>query len=255
MEMENLYRLDGECALITGGGSGIGFGIAACMARAGANVVLAGRREAALRDAVARLGGAAAYVAGDITDFDGAEGLAALAAERAECPVSILVNNAGNHLKKPALETTPEEFLSVLDTHLRAAHALSRAVAPGMIQRGHGSILFISSMAAYMGVPLVMAYAAAKSALFGMVGTLSAELAGQGVRVNAIAPGWIASDMSRKALESDPARKAKVMGRIPMNRMGEPDEIGRAAVFLSSPAAAYITGVTLPVDGGAAHSF
>lgn len=120
--------------------------------------------------------------------------------------MSILVNNAGNHLKKPALDTSPEDFQTVLDTHLKAALALSSAVAPGMAERGRGSILFISSMAAYMGVPLVMAYAAAKSALFGMVGTLSAELSGRGVRVNAIAPGWIASDMGRKALGSDPAR-------------------------------------------------
>ena len=110
-------------------------------------------------------------------------------------------------------------------------------------------------MAAYMGVPLVMAYAAAKSAYFGMVSTLSAELSGKGVRVNAIAPGWIFSEMSRKALESDPARKAKVLSRIQMGRMGDPSDIGNAAVYLSSPAAAYVTGVTLPVDGGASVGF
>jgi gluconate 5-dehydrogenase len=100
-----------------------------------------------------------------------------------------------------------------------------------------------------------MAYAAAKSAYFGMVSTLSAELAAQGVRVNAIAPGWIFSEMSRKALDNDPARKMKVMSRIQMGRMGQPDDIGWAAVYLCSPAANYVTGVTLPVDGGAAVGF
>ena len=110
-------------------------------------------------------------------------------------------------------------------------------------------------MAAYMGVPQVLAYAAAKSAYFGMVSTLSAELSGQGVRVNAIAPGWIFSEMSKRALESDPARKAKVLSRIQMGRMGQPEDVGWAAVYLCSPAANYITGVTLPVDGGAAVGF
>jgi gluconate 5-dehydrogenase len=253
--MDPFYRLDDECALITGGGTGIGRGIAASMVQAGAKVVLIGRREEVLRAATADLGEKAFWIAGDITRLDQAGEWAEKAAALAGMPVSILVNNAGNHLKKAALDTSPEEFQSVLDTHLLATHALTRAVVPDMVERGRGSILFISSMAAFMGVPLVMAYAAAKSALFGMTGTLSAELAEHGVRVNAIAPGWISSEMSRKALESDPVRKSKVMGRIPMNRMGEPEDIGRAAVFLSSPAAAYITGVTLPVDGGAAHSF
>jgi gluconate 5-dehydrogenase len=249
------YRLDGECALITGGGSGIGFGIASAMTQAGAKVVLSGRNPESLKAAAVKLGKNATYVSGDITDFASQPGLAALAAERAEAPISILVNNAGNHLKKPALDTSPEEFQKVLDTHLRGAHALTCAVVPGMLERGGGSVLFISSMAAFMGVPLVMAYAAAKSALFGMVGALAAEWAVHRVRVNAIAPGWIATDMSRGALENDPARKAKVMGRIPLRRLGRPEEIGHAAVFLSSRAAAYITGVTLPVDGGAAHAF
>jgi gluconate 5-dehydrogenase len=126
---------------------------------------------------------------------------------------------------------------------------------PGMVDRRKGSILFTSSMAAFMGVPQVLAYAAAKSAYFGMVSTLSAELAAMGVRANAIAPGWIFSAMTEKALDSDPARKAKVLSRIQMGRMGSPDDIGHAAVFLSSQAASYITGVTLPVDGGAAIGF
>jgi NAD(P)-dependent dehydrogenase (short-subunit alcohol dehydrogenase family) len=251
----NPFSLEQETALITGGGTGIGLGIARSMITAGARVVLVGRRESELANACAELGAGASFVAQDITRFDEVPELVRHAEEAAGAPISILVNNAGIHLKKFAVDTTPEEFQSVLNTHLLAAHALTRAVVPGMLARGHGSILFTSSMAAFMGVPQVIAYAAAKSAFLGMIPTLSAELAARGIRVNAIAPGWIFSEMSSKALDGDPARKAKVMSRIQMGRMGMPEDIGNAAVFLSSPAAAYITGVTLPVDGGALVAF
>ena len=143
----------------------------------------------------------------------------------------------------------------MLGTHVVASHALTRAVIPGMVERGAGSILFISSMAAFMGVPQVIAYAAAKSGLFGMVSTLSAELSEKGIRVNAIAPGWISSEMSERALNNDPARKSRVLQRIQMKRMGTAEDIGGAAVYLCSPAANYVTGVTLPVDGGASVGF
>jgi NAD(P)-dependent dehydrogenase (short-subunit alcohol dehydrogenase family) len=249
------FSLVNETAIVTGGGTGIGFGIARCMIAAGARVVLVGRRESELSKACAELGAGASFIAQDITRFEEMPALVQRAEEAAGAPISILVNNAGIHLKKFAVDTTPEEFQTVLNTHLLAAHALTRAVIPGMLARGHGSILFTSSMAAFMGVPQVIAYSAAKSAFFGMVSTLSAELSAKGIRVNAIAPGWIFSEMSGKALDSDPARKAKVMSRIQMGRMGQPEDIGNAAVFLCSPAAAYITGVTLPVDGGAVTSF
>jgi NAD(P)-dependent dehydrogenase (short-subunit alcohol dehydrogenase family) len=255
MTAENPFRLDGETALITGGGTGLGLGIARCMVKAGARVVLVGRREAELSAACAELGAAATFAAQDITKFSEASDLVQRAEQAVGQPVSILVNNAGIHLKKFAVDVTPEEFQSVFNTHVLAAHALTRALIPGMVARGRGSVLFTSSMAAFMGVPQVLAYAAAKSAYFGMVSTLSAEVAAKGVRVNAIAPGWMFSEMSRKALENDPARKAKVLSRIQMGRMGQPEDVGWAAVYLCSPAANYLTGVTLPVDGGAAVGF
>ena len=253
--MTDPFSLAGQTALITGGGSGIGLGIARCMVQAGARVVLAGRREDQLVKACDELGAMASFIAHDITWLDAAGELVAAAQKAASSPLTILVNNAGTHLKKFAADTTPEEFQSVFNTHVFAAHALTRAVTPALVAQGQGSILFTSSMAAFMGVPQVMAYAAAKSAYFGMVSTLSAELAAKGVRVNAIAPGWIFSEMSRKALDNDPARKTKVMSRIQMGRMGQPEDIGWAAVYLCSPAANYVTGVTLPVDGGAAVGF
>jgi gluconate 5-dehydrogenase len=217
--------------------------------------VLAGRREEPLANACAELGPQSAFVAHDITRLATAGQLVSAAENVAGHPVSILVNNAGTHLKKFAADTTPEEFQTVLNTHVLGAHSLTRALIPGMVERGTGSILFISSMAAFMGIPQVLAYAAAKSAFFGMVATLSAELAPKGVRVNAVAPGWIHSDMTQKALDQDPARKARVLARIQLGHMGRPDDIGWAAVYLSSTAAGYVTGVTLPIDGGAAVAF
>lgn len=249
------FRLDGETALITGGGTGLGLGMAKCLARAGAKVVLAGRREPELKQAVAEIGSLASYVAHDITQLDRAGELIATAENAAGSPISILINNAGIHLKKPAVETSPKEFQSVLTTHVCAAQALVTAVLPGMLRRGHGNILFTASMASFMGIPLVLAYSAAKSAYLGMVRSLASEVSGKGVRVNAIAPGWIESAMLRKALAGDEARTSKILSRTPMNCFGEPEDIGNAAVFLCSPAAKFITGVILPVDGGASMGF
>jgi gluconate 5-dehydrogenase len=248
------YRLDGEVALITGGGSGLGLGMARCMTRAGATVVILGRREAPLREACAELGERALYEVADITEFAKTAALVGKIAERAG-PVSILVNNAGIHLKKAAVDTTVEEFGALINTHVLAAHNLSRHVLPGMIKAQHGSILFIASMTAMIGMPLVIAYSAVKSACVGMVRGLTAEVAEHGVRVNAIAPGWIDSPMLRRALAGDEKRTAKILSRTPMGRFGEPDDIGWAAVYLCSPAARFVTGTLLPVDGGASQGF
>jgi len=255
MTSPQTFSLDGETALITGGGTGLGFGIATCMVAAGAKVVLAGRREEELAKAVAELGDAASYVVHDITLLDRAGDLASAAETSAASPISILVNNAGIHIKKPAIETTPEEFQSVLTTHVCAAHALNRAILPGMIARGQGSILFTASMASLFGIPLVLAYSAAKSAYVGMTRALSTEVSPHGIRVNAIAPGWIESPMLLKAMAGDENRKNKILGRTPMGRFGQPQDIGWAAVYLTSPAARFVTGVVLPVDGGASIGF
>ena len=249
------FDLTGETALITGGGTGLGLGMAKCLARAGARVVLVGRREAELKSAVAEIGALASYVAHDITQLNRAGELVAAAEKTSGSPVSILINNAGIHLKKPAVETKPEEFQAVLTTHVCAAQALTTVVLPGMLARGHGNILFTASMASLFGIPLVIAYSAAKSAYVGMVRSLASEISGKGVRVNAIAPGWIKSPMLRKALSGDEARSNKILSRTPMGRFGEADDIGNAAVFLCSPAAKFITGVVLPVDGGASIGF
>ena len=249
-----IYSLRDELAVVTGGGTGIGQAIAQAMHAAGARVVLVGRREPELAAAVKALGDRAAYAVHDITATDRTAALVERITKE-HGPVTCLVNNAGRHLKKPAVETTPQEFLDVLNTHILGAHELTRLVAPGMIERKRGSILFTASMASLFGIPLVVAYASAKSAMLGMVRTLSTELSPHGIRVNAIAPGWIDTAMSRQAFEGDPTRKNKILSRTPMEKLGEPIDVGWAAVYLASPAAKFITGAILPVDGGVSMGF
>ena len=251
---ENPFRLDGEVALISGGGTGLGLAIGRHMVSAGARVVLSGRRAAVLKEAAAVIGPRAGYVVCDVTRFKDAPKVVAKA-EALFGPITILVNNAGIHLKKPALETTEEEFLGVLKTHVLGSHAFVRAVLPGMLRRRHGSIIFMASMASLFGIPNVLAYSAAKSAYPGMVRALATEVSPFGVRVNAIAPGWIETDMSRRAMAGDPARKRRILARTPLGRFGEPDDIGAATVYLCSPAAKFVTGAVLPVDGGISIGF
>ncbi len=248
------FSLRHETVLITGGGTGIGLAMARAMHAAGARVALVGRRETELAAAAKSLGEGVTWFAHDITHLEAAGALVERVTAKAG-PVSCLVNNAGIHLKKPAVDTTPDEFQRVLTTHVVGAHALVRAVTPGMIERRHGCILFTASMASLFGIPQVIAYTAAKTAMVGMVRGYATEFSPHGIRVNAIAPGWIETDMSRRALEGDPARKAKVLGRTPAARLGQTEEIGWAAVYLASPAARFVTGVTLPVDGGASIGF
>lgn len=248
------FDLTGETALITGGATGLGFGMARCLVEAGARVVLVGRREAELAKACAALGSAAHAVTGDVTRTDRAADLVARA-QASAAPITILINNAGVHLKKAATATSDAEFAAVWQTHVAGAFALTREVSRTMIERRHGSILFTASMTALIGMPLVVAYSAAKSAYGGMVRALASEFGPHGVRVNAIAPGWIASEMLDQALSGDPARKARIVARTPLGRFGDADDIGWAAVYLCSPAGKFVNGVMLPIDGGAAIGF
>lgn len=255
IDFPQAFSLKGRHALITGGGTGLGLGMARCFIAAGAKVTLVGRRETELVAAVAELGSSAFYVAHDVTNLSGCIGLLDRA-EAAAGPLDILVNNAGIHLKKSVEETEDAEFHAVIQTHVFGAFALSRETGKRLLQRGaEGSFLFTASMASLFGIPLVSAYSAAKSAYVGLVRSLAAEWSGRGIRINAIAPGWIQSEMVDKALAGDSIRSAKILGRTPMARLGKPEDIGWAAVYLCSPAAKFVTGVILPVDGGASMGF
>jgi gluconate 5-dehydrogenase len=228
--------------------------MARCLVAAGAQVVLLGRRSKELEAACAKLGRAAFPLTGDVTKLESAPRLVEQAEERVG-PLTLLVNNAGVHLKRPALETGDADFAAVLHTHVFGAFALTREVGGRMMARQGGSILFTASMTSFIGMPLVIAYATAKSAYLGLVRSLAVEWGPHGIRVNAIAPGWIASAMLERALSGDAPRKAKILGRTPLARFGDPEDIGWAAVYLASPAAKFVNGVVLPVDGGASIGF
>ncbi len=248
------FSLEGQLAVVTGGGTGLGFAMATCLAAAGARVVITGRRQQVLADAAKSIGANVFPEQFDVTDLAGAPAFMAGIEERYGSP-EILVNNAGIHVKKSIEDHTLEDFHSVLATHVEGAFAITRAAVPAMKRAGRGSVIFIASMSSLLGLPYIVAYSAAKSAYLGMVRSLAAELGGGNIRVNAIAPGWIETPMLHKALDGDPQRKQKILDRTPQHRFGTPEDIGWAAVFLCSPAACFINGVVLPVDGGASIGF
>jgi NAD(P)-dependent dehydrogenase (short-subunit alcohol dehydrogenase family) len=249
------FSLEGEIALITGGGTGLGLAIAHAFSQAGARVCITGRREDMLAAAVGSLPGEATYLAADVNLSSDRAAMLSHVIHAFGTPISILVNNAGQNVKNPALDVTDEAFDELLNTHVKATFALARDAAPAMIRNGKGSIIFIASMASFMGIPSVVGYTAAKTAVLGLTRSLAAEWSPAGVRVNAIAPGWISSAMTEKAFDADPVRKAKVLSRTPMGKMGKAEDIGNAAVYLSSPAAAFVTGQCIAVDGGASIGF
>jgi len=248
------FALTDKLCLITGGGSGIGFDIAKCMIFSGAKVVITGRREEQLKAAVAELGKNAYYFVNDVTDLASLDGLVNNI-ESSHGPINILVNNAGVNMKRSALEVSDEDFNRIIQTNLSAVFALTRSCASRMLARNNGSIIMISSMAAYYGIDRVVAYAASKSGVEGMVKVLASEFSPLNVRVNAIAPGFIETSMMKTAMGSDPDRMNRALNRTPIGKFGKPSDIGWATVFLASDAARYITGVSLPVDGGNSIGF
>lgn len=243
-----------KVAVVTGGGTGIGYAIAEKLAHANIQTIIVGRDEQKLQSAKEAIGINCFAMPCDLSNLN-------------EIPklvekiiggfgrIDILVNNAGINMKKDFTEVTDADFQSILTTNLCSVFSLSREVVKQMLIQGGGSIINISSMAAQYGLPRVIAYSASKTAIDGMTRAMATELSPKGIRVNAIAPGFIKTAMTAKALDADPERKAKVFGRTPMGYMGEPADIGEAALFLASDAAKYITGTVLPVDGGNSIGF
>ena len=253
--METLpYSLEDKLCLVTGGGTGIGRAIATCLVQSGARVVITGRREAPLEDVKTELGEGIVPRVHDITDLGSIPALLG-SLEGDLGPIDTVVNNAGVHQKKSSFDVSDQELETVLLTNTKAVFALTREAAGRMAKRGGGSIQIISSLAALFGIPYVASYTMSKAAVVGLVQELAVEWGAHGIRINAIAPGFIQTEMSGRALNSDPERKAKVLGRTPLNRLGVPSEIGWVSAFLASDAASFITGVTLPVDGGATVGF
>lgn len=239
---------------MTGGGTGIGLSVSAELAAAGSEVVICGRREQPLKEALSRIGTRGHYYVQDLTKLDAIPRFVEKVSNE-QGPVDILVNNAGVNLKKWATETSDAEMESVVLTDLFSVFALTRECAKGMVERKHGSIVMMLSMASLFGIPQVSAYTAAKAALGGLIRQLATELSPHGVTVNGVAPGWIDTAMSRKAFAGDPDRLNKVLSRTPAGRLGAPEEVAYAVRFLASSAARFVTGSIVPVDGGAAIGF
>ncbi|TAH01495.1 MAG: glucose 1-dehydrogenase [Sphingobacteriales bacterium] len=243
-----------KVAIVTGGGSGLGMAIATAFASNEITTIIIGRDEEKLKTAQAAIGKNCFYKSADLSQLANiAPLIESIIKEFGQ--IDILVNNAGINQKKEFTEVTNEEFERILTTNVTAVFVISREVVKDMLKRSNGCIINISSMAAQYGLPKVIAYSASKTAIDGMTRAMAVELSPKGIRVNAIAPGFIYSAMTEKALNSDPERKAKVFGRTPMGRMGQPDDIAAAALYLASDAANFVTGVILPVDGGNSIGF
>jgi len=254
MEKQSFFDLTGKKAVVTGGGKGLGLAISAALIKAGAQVYITGRDEVALQQAAGELGSNCSYAVFDLSALDTIPAFA-LRLEKDFGSVDILVNNAGINLKKDFLELTDEDFDRIIKTNQYAVFALTREIAKQMVPRKTGSIVMISSMASQYGIPKVVAYSASKSAVEGMTRAMAVELSPLGIRVNCIAPGFIATEMSARALNNDKERMNKVLSRTPMAKLGQPSDIGNAVVYLCSDEASYVTGVVLPVDGGNSIGF
>ena len=239
-------------AIVTGGASGIGKAIVEKFIAHDIFTIVIGRNIKKLESL--NLGNRGSYIQFDLTELASIPDLVNNIVQQYG-RIDILVNNAGINLKKDLTEVTDEEFQQVMHTNVNALFAISREVIKVMEKQGNGSIINISSMAGLYGLPKVIAYTASKSAVEGLTRAMAVELSPKGIRINAIAPGFIATDMSSKALNGDEERKQKVLGRTPMGYLGRPEDIADAALFLATSSSQYITGTSIRVDGGNAVGF
>ena len=245
--MQKWYDLSGKTAVVTGGITGLGLAITRCLVSAGAKVIALSRTDEKKGNEILKeFGGKAVFYQFDITDTDHAQVIADRI-QKEQGPVDILVNNAGNHCKKYIWDMSVEDYKNVLDVHLVGAFALTKAFIPQMKERGWGRIIFQASMTSYIGQPQVCGYSTAKAGYLGLIHTLTAEVAEYGITVNAIAPGFINTEMTE--VLSD-AVKEGARGQIPLGHFGRPEDVAKAAAFLASEDAAYITGQVIHVDGG-----
>ncbi len=246
---DSAFDLTGKVAIVTGANTGIGQGIAAALAKAGADIALVTRSDASETVAMVEQAGRKALVVK--ADLGTTEPCERIVSETIEGlgGLDILVNNAGIIRRNDALDFSEEDWDAVLDTNLKVLFFLCQAAGRHMVAHGGGSIVNIASMLTFQGGIRVASYTASKSGVGGLTKLLANEWAAKGVNVNAIAPGYIATN-NTAALQADETRNRQIMERIPARRWGEPSDIGGAAVFLASDAARYVQGHVLAVDGG-----
>lgn len=244
------FKLQGRIAIVTGANTGLGQAMAVALAAAGASVALVGRsapNETAAQ--IESLGGKSAAIMADLSDA-GNVGAVVAEAQAALGPIDILVNNAGIIRRNDAIEFTVDEWDSVMATNLKVPFFLAQAVAKTLFESGRGGkIINVASLLSFQGGIRVASYTASKSGLAGITRLLANEWAGRGINVNAIVPGYFATN-NTQALRADAQRNKDILARIPAGRWGEPAELGGAAVFLASSAADYVHGALIPVDGG-----
>jgi NAD(P)-dependent dehydrogenase (short-subunit alcohol dehydrogenase family) len=242
-----------KVAIVTGGASGIGFAIARKFTESDIITYVIGRNKEKLAEASKALGENARTISFDLNELHNIPDMIHQILNK-EGRIDVLVNNAGINQKKSINEVTDEDFQKVILTNLTSVFSITREVSK-VINKEHGSIINISSMASQYGIPKVIAYTASKSAIEGMTRALAVELSPSGIRVNCIAPGFIATNMSSAALNGDPERKQKVMSRTPMGKLGQPEDIANIAYFLTTDGSAFMTGTIIPVDGGNSIGF
>jgi len=244
-----MFDLTGKTALITGASGGIGAAIARALHARGASVALSGTREAPLAALAAELGSRAHVTPCNLSDAAAVEALPKTATEALGGRLDILVNNAGITRDNLFMRMSDDEFQSVLDVNLTASFRLMRGVLRGMMKARWGRIVSVTSIVGSIGNPGQGNYAASKAGLIGMSKSLAQEVASRGITVNCVAPGFIATPMTDKLTDD---QKARLNEKIPAGRMGTPEEIAAAVLYLASPEAAYVTGATLHVNGGMA---
>ena len=247
-----VFDLTGRVAIVTGGNGGIGLGMARGLADAGADIAVVGRNEDKSKAAVAELasrGVRAIAVATDVTDKEAVGRMV----ERVKSElgrIDILVNNAGINIRKPPHALELEEWSSVIDTNLTSAFLCSKAVHPAMKAAGGGKIINIGSMMSIFGAGFAPAYAASKGGIVQFTRACACAWAGDNIQANAILPGWIDTDLTKRARVEINGLHDKVLGRTPAARWGAIDDFAGIAVFLASPASDFVTGTAIPVDGG-----
>ena len=248
-----MFDLTGHVVLVTGGGSGIGKACALAMAKHGAKVMIGGRTVEKLQDAVKEINAAAGEGSGDAVRLDVADDASAKEAVAETVSkfggIHHVVNSAGVMCKKPTFELTGSDVNDLYNIHVTGALRVSQAAGEHFKKQSVGSIINIASISSYMSLTEVTAYACAKHAMMGLTQSLANEWAKHGIRTNGIAPGFIPTDINRKMIEGTD-RGRRILEHTPMGRFGTGDEIAGAAVYLASPAASFVNGITIPVDGG-----